>query len=175
MAVLVILDIEGATLAQYDAVDELMGGTSADNAPEGLISHTAGETETGLIVADVWESAEAMQRAFEAHLGPALEKVGVPPAHPRILPVHNHLHGRGDEAGVIVIAEIEGMSADDYDRLTADMAAHAGDGGAHPAVSHIAAVSDDGLVAIDVWASEEEFGRFAESELAPRAGGAWMR
>lgn len=111
-----------------------------------------------------------MQRAFEAHLGPAIAKVGMPVAHPRILPVHNHLHGQGEDAGVIVIAEIAGMSADDYDRFTADMAAHGGDGSEHPAVSHIAAVSDAGLVAVDVWASEEEFGRFAQTELAPRAG-----
>ncbi len=170
MPVLVIMDIEGATIDQYDQVDALMGGTSAENAPAGLISHTAGETETGLLVADVWESAEAMQQAFEAHLGPALAQVGVPATAPRILPVHNHLHGQGEEAGVIVMVEIEGLSAADYDALTDDLSAHAGDGSGHPAVSHIAAITDDGFVAVDVWASEEAFGRFAQEELMPRAG-----
>jgi len=61
MAVLAIMDIEGGTVEQYDEVDEILGGTGADNAPEGLISHTAGETDTGLYVADVWESHGAMQ------------------------------------------------------------------------------------------------------------------
>jgi hypothetical protein len=89
---------------------------------------------------------------------------------PKIMPVHNHLEGRGSEAGVIVIVQVPGLGADDYDRITADLPAHSGDGSDHPGVSHVAAIGPDGLYIVDVWASEDEFGRFAEAELAPRAG-----
>jgi hypothetical protein len=170
MPVLIIMDIEGGTVEQYDHVDRLLGGMTPENAPPGLISHTAGVTDTGIFVADVWESPEAMQQAFEAQLGPALAEAGVPEAQPQIVPVHNHLHGVGEEAGVIVIVEIDGMTTDDYDHMVADMTAHFDDGGGHPAVSHVAGASDTGLVVVDVWGSEEEFGEFAQSQIAPRAG-----
>lgn len=171
MAVLMIMDVEGGTVEQYEQVDRLLGGTTADNAPDGLISHTAAVTDTGLIVADVWESPEALQRAIEEHLGPAFKEVGVPQgAPPRLVPVHAHLHGGGETAGVLVIIEIAGMTTDDYDRMTADMGAHAGDGSNHPSVSHVAGAGEDGLVVVDVWGSEEEFGRFVQEQIAPRAG-----
>jgi hypothetical protein len=170
MAVLMILEVEGATTEEYDRVDELLGVVSAENAPEGLISHTAAVTDTGLFVADVWESPEDIDRFFEAQLGAALQGAGVQPAPPRILPVHNHLHGSGTEEAVIVVVELDGMTTADYDALTASMSAHAGEGGGHPAVSHVAAVTDNGLVAFDVWGSEEEFAKFGQEELAPHMG-----
>ena len=152
MSVLMIMDIEGVTVEQYDHVDRLLGGTTADNAPAGLISHTAGPTDTGFFVADVWESPEVC-----------------PSSSRRSCRCTNHIEGRGTEAGTIVIVEIASLSADDYDRITADLEAHSGDGG-HPSVSHVAGIGAGGLYVVDVWGSEEEFGRFAEAELAPRAG-----
>ena len=170
MSVLVIMDIEGATVEQYDHVDRLLGGTTAENAPAGLISHTAGPTGTGLFVADVWESHEALEDFYGNTLAPHLRAAGVPEAQPQIMPVHNHIEGRGTQAGTIVIAEVPGLTAEAYDRITADLEAHSGDGSRHPGVSHIAGVSGEGLFVVDVWGSEEEFGRFAQAELAPRAG-----
>ncbi len=37
-------------------------------------------------------------------------------------------------------------------------------------IKHIAAIDEGSLVVVDVWGSEEEFGAFAEAEIAPRAG-----
>jgi hypothetical protein len=171
MAVLMILEVEGGTTAQYDRVDELLGVVTVDNAPEGLISHTAAVTDTGLVVADVWESPEDMQRFYEARLGAALQGAGVEPSSPpRVLPVHNHLHGSGREEAVLVLVEVDGMTTADYDAMAASMPALVGDGSAHPSVSHVAAVTDTGLVAFDIWGSEEEFAKFGKEELAPRAG-----
>lgn len=177
MAVLLILEIDGVTAAQYDRVDELLGVQTAENAPEGLISHSAGVTGTGLVVADVWESPEDIARFFETRLGAAMAQAGVPEAQPRILPLHNTLHGSGTggEDAVIAIMEIDGMTTGDYDAIVADMAAHAGDGSGHPAVSHAAAVGENGLVVVDVWGSEQEFGKFGQDELAPRMGGSAAR
>jgi hypothetical protein len=170
MAVLAIFDFEGVTSDQYDQIDELLGIITPENAPEGLISHNAGVTDTGFFVADVWESPADMERFFHAQLGAALQEAGVPALPPRIMPVHNHLHGSGTAGAVIVIVELDGMTADQYDALTGDMDAHAGDGGGHPAVAHVAAITEDGLVAVDVWGSEEEFAKFGQEELAPRVG-----
>lgn len=170
MAILMLIEFEGGTREQYDKVDELLGGVTVDHAPDGLISHSAAITEDGLVVADVWESPEALQTFFDEQLGAALKEAEVTTTEPRILPVHNHIHGSGMHPGVVMIAEIDGMTTDDYDRMTGEIDAHGGDGSGHPAVSHIAATDGDTLVVVDVWESEEAFGQFAESELAPRAG-----
>jgi heme-degrading monooxygenase HmoA len=175
MAILMLMELEGGTREQYDAVDEIMGGVTVDNAPEGLISHSAAITEDGLVIADVWESPEALQAFFETRLGPALQQAEVPQVEPRILPVHNHIHGSGLHPGVVMIAEVDGMTTDDYDRMTDDIEAHGGDGSAHPSVSHVAATDGDTLVVVDIWESEEAFGQFAESEIAPRAGASMDR
>jgi hypothetical protein len=171
MALLMIMEVEGGTTAQYDRVDELLGVVTPENAPEGLISHTVAVTDTGLVVADVWESPEDMQRFFEAQLGAALQDAEVEPTSPpRVLPVHNHLHGSGREEAVLVLVEIDGMTTADYDVVAARMSALSGDGSGHPSVSHVAAVTDTGLVAFDVWGSEEEFAKFGKEELAPWVG-----
>src|SRR5262249_24453888 len=69
----------------YDDVTEKMFGHPApireDEAPEGLIVHTAGQGEQGYYVYDVWESREAFERFMDEKLGPALAEVtrGPPP------------------------------------------------------------------------------------------------
>jgi hypothetical protein len=66
-----------------------------------------------------------------------------------------------------VVIESDGFRPGDYDSVTAEMDAHAGDGSNHPAVSHIAAVSDDGMVFVDVWDSPESVGKFVEEQIGP--------
>ena len=52
----------------------------ADEAPEGMILHSAGQGEQGFYVYDVWESREAFDRFMEEKLGPAMaEAMGGPP------------------------------------------------------------------------------------------------
>ncbi len=170
MPILMIMDIEGATAEQYDRVDELLGGLTPENAPAGLISHAAAVTDSGFMVADVWESAEDLQRFFDEKLGAAIAEAGLPQAEPRIVPVHNHIEGRGEEGAVLVLIELDGFTTDDYDALAGEMEAHAGDGSAHPAVAHVVGATDDGLVVVDIWESGQAFAKFGETELAPRMG-----
>src|SRR5262249_31628619 len=116
------------------------------NLPDGLISHAAGPTdEGGLLLVDVWESEEALDRFFKEHAGPAMEKVSVSPSSdPQVHQVHNHIpQGGGVHPNVLVLIETEGFGPDDYDAVTGQMDAHAGDDADHPAVAHIAAVRDD--------------------------------
>jgi hypothetical protein len=72
MAVIVITEPEGATLAMYDAVNERLFGEDA-TPPEGLVVHTAGEVNGSLRVVDVWDSIEAHDRFVQQRLAPAIE------------------------------------------------------------------------------------------------------
>ena len=52
----------------YDNITERMFGHSpmrADEAPEGLILHSAGQGEQGFYVYDVWESREDFERFMD--------------------------------------------------------------------------------------------------------------
>jgi hypothetical protein len=163
MPVLIVIELVGATAAQHDAVEEKLD-SGPDNPPPGLISHTAAVGPDGLVIADVWDSAEDAQTFF-AQLGPALEEAGISPAQPSITPVHHHVTGTGEDAAVVMVVEFDGMTTDDYDAVAADIPDDT-----HPAVMHVVGVSDSGLIVVDVWGSREEFAAFADAELAPRIG-----
>lgn len=173
MAILMMLDLDGATVEQYEQVNESMGIRGDEDAPDGLVSHVCAVGDSGLIIADVWESQEALDRFFESRLAGALQEAGVPPVPPRILRVHNRIaQGSGEDAGVLMMIESDAFGPDLYDRLTARMPAHAGDGSDHPAVSHVAAVDGaGGMVFVDVWDAPESFERFAGEAFAPAAEG----
>jgi hypothetical protein len=168
MAVMMMTELPGVSPEMYDEVNKRMG-VNPDALPEGLISHVAGPTDGGMLVVDVWESPEAFERFVNERLGPVLADLGAPAGpEPALLPVHNHIRqGSGTDAGVIVVIESDGFTPDDYDRVTAEMPAHVADGSSHPAVSHIAAVSGEGMVFVDVWDSPESVSGFFEEQLAP--------
>ena len=85
MAVGVLTAAPEFTKQIYDDVTEKMFGHASpmreDEAPEGLIVHSAGQGEQGYYVYDIWESREAFERFMEEKLGPALREVmgGQPP------------------------------------------------------------------------------------------------
>jgi hypothetical protein len=83
MAVGVLAASPEFTKQFYDSTTEKMFGHSPmrpDEAPEGLILHSAGQGEQGYYVYDVWESREAFERFLEEQLGPAMAEVmGGPP------------------------------------------------------------------------------------------------
>lgn len=60
---------EGLGAAQYDAVTDKMG--LADNPPDGLIFHSAGELEGRFQVFNVWESREHFDSFVRDRLRPA--------------------------------------------------------------------------------------------------------
>ena len=76
MAVGMLLAGEGVTSEGYRQLTEAMFGAfpmPEGDAPEGLILHTAGGSDQGWYVYDVWESREHFQRFVESKLGPAME------------------------------------------------------------------------------------------------------
>jgi hypothetical protein len=79
MAVGMLMAGEGVTAETYKQVTEEMFGNypmREDQAPEGLILHTAGQGEQGFYIYDVWESKEHFQRFVETKLGPAMAAMG---------------------------------------------------------------------------------------------------
>jgi hypothetical protein len=170
MAVLVILELPGTTTEQYEKVNEVLGVQGEEDAPDGLISHTAGVTDEGLLIVDLWESEAAAAAFFARGIDATMAAAGAPapPGPPRMLQVHNHFQGAGDHAGVLMIADVDGMTADMYDSMTAAMEVHQPEGAVHPAVHHIAAIEENGeLIVIDIWPSPEAFGEFARDLIAP--------
>jgi len=84
MAVGILTAAPEFTKQIYDNVTEKMYGHTApmrdDEAPEGLIVHSAGQGDSGHYVYDIWESREAFQRFMDEKLGPAIAEVmGGPP------------------------------------------------------------------------------------------------
>lgn len=80
MAVGMLLAGEGFTRDAYVAVTEKMFGNypmRADQAPDGLIVHTAGESPMGFYVYDIWESKEQFGAFAETRIAPAMAEAGV--------------------------------------------------------------------------------------------------
>jgi hypothetical protein len=94
MAEALILEFEGVGRDEYDAVSDLLGidmGSGAGDWPPGLLTHTAGATENGWAILEVWESREA-EAFMNERLGQALQEGGVggPPSRAEWLDVAAH-------------------------------------------------------------------------------------
>jgi hypothetical protein len=95
MAVGVLIAAPELTKQVYDAVTEKAFGHAApigdDEAPEGLIVHSAGPGEQGYYIYDIWESREAFDRFMTEKMGPAIAEVmgGPPPESgaPQFFPI----------------------------------------------------------------------------------------
>jgi heme-degrading monooxygenase HmoA len=171
VAIVMTMEAPGATPDQYDALNEALGVVDDATAPDGLVMHMAGISEDGMVIVDVWESQEKLDAFFTTGgLGQALEESDMQVGRPSIHKLHDVIpQGSGSGDNVLVMIETE-MTTDDYDEVAGVLPAHAEDGGGHPAVAHIAAVTDYGkLYVFDLWESAEAFGAFADSQLAPHA------
>jgi len=71
----------GVGEVEYDAVSAQIGWnprTGEGDWPAGLQSHTAGASDDGWVVTEVWQSKEAQAAFLEARLGPALAALPAP-------------------------------------------------------------------------------------------------
>ncbi|HEY3116614.1 MAG TPA: hypothetical protein VGK54_07735 [Chloroflexota bacterium] len=92
MAIAVVLDFKGATLAQYDQVIQKMGFRSGGPGAPGGISHWVTKTSDGIRVTDVWESREIFDKFGQEKIGPITQEVGFPGApEQHVFEVHNYL------------------------------------------------------------------------------------
>jgi hypothetical protein len=65
-------DMHGATAADYAKVVAELAG--ADRTAAGLVAHVAGPVEGGFRIIDTWESRDAAEAFWSAHLGPAVTR-----------------------------------------------------------------------------------------------------
>lgn len=95
MAIAMLQIVPGRTQEDYEQVGERVFGARSlefapEQAPEGLILHSAGPTEDGWWVYDIWASQADMQRFFDERLAPAMRDLGMPAAgKPQMFTVHN--------------------------------------------------------------------------------------
>ena len=77
----IILEFEGVTTTEYDAVNALLGFdpyTGGGTWPDGMLSHAAGLRDDGyFVVTEVWDTPEHQARFMEEHLGAALVEGGI--------------------------------------------------------------------------------------------------
>jgi hypothetical protein len=83
-------DVEGFTSQQYSKTLKDLEAAGLGH-PKGRLYHIAVQKDKGMIVTDVWESEKLLDE-FSKTLVPILEKNGVTPAKPTLLPVYNILH-----------------------------------------------------------------------------------
>jgi len=76
-----ILEFEGVTTKEYEAVNAALGidmSSGKGDWPDGLQTHAAGLNENGdLVVIEVWDTPEHQARFMEGRLGEALAKGGI--------------------------------------------------------------------------------------------------
>ena len=79
MAVGMLLAGPGVTEESYRQLSETMFGSfpmTKEQSPEGLIIHSAGQSDQGYYVYDIWESKEHFERFLEGQLRPAVQELG---------------------------------------------------------------------------------------------------
>ena len=93
MAEALILEFDGVTAEQYDAVNGALGidaATGEGDWPTGLLDHTGCSGEH-FVVFEVWESREAQAAFMETRLGAALGQAGIPePSRSEWLAIAGH-------------------------------------------------------------------------------------
>ena len=87
MAVLVIFT-GNINKSQYEALRREVNWEKQQ--PQGGVFHAASFDDSGHIhVADIWESAEAMNAFVEQRLAPAMQKLQISPPNVEVYPTHN--------------------------------------------------------------------------------------
>jgi hypothetical protein len=100
MAAELILEFEGVTQTEYDAVNKELGidpESGEGNWPDGLVAHSAGVNEAGhFVVIEVWDTPQHQAKFMEKRLGAALKKGGVqgPPSSITWIELVSHHHLR---------------------------------------------------------------------------------
>lgn len=94
MTVAVQLDFRGATLEQYDEINEILGPLPGGPAWRRELFHRVTKTDTGIRVLDVWESQEAFEEFLLDNLNPNWEEVGIPaPPEIQFFEIYNFFAG----------------------------------------------------------------------------------
>lgn len=89
--IVVVFNVKGMSNPQYRQVVKDLD-QSGEKTPEGRCNHFASDQEGGMVVVDVWESQQKLER-FAGVLIPILVKNGVQPPAPQIHRLLNEVRG----------------------------------------------------------------------------------
>jgi hypothetical protein len=170
MAVALIMDFEGGTAANYDAVMadmDLQG-----KLPPGGRFHAAGPSPTGWRVCDVWDGLEQFQAFAEAKILPLVAKHGL--AEPKIETFHVHDERRGDPSAlqflqVVRIPDLDGAAFDALDSQVVP------DGVPEHLGYHVNGKLGNGWCIVDTWDSKASRDAFLENNIRPAVEAAGIR
>lgn len=162
MPVAFIMDFDGGTSEQYDAVVEEMqlGG----RMPEGGLYHAAGATDSGWRVVDVWEADEPFQAFTESQIVPVTQRHGLAAPRIRRLEVDQVRPGAsaGRSAAFLQIVRMPGLTSDAF---------HAADAKVLPLpdglVFHVNGPDEGGWFVIDTWRTKQERDAFIQERVMP--------
>jgi hypothetical protein len=95
MAELFVLEFEGFDKELYGKVNEILGidmQSGEGDWPPGLLVHSAGRTDKGWQVVEVWDSREHQEKFMNDRLGAALQKAGAdkPPSKAEWTSLESH-------------------------------------------------------------------------------------
>jgi hypothetical protein len=91
MAIAVVMELDGATLEQYDQVVERIGLTPGGPGADGGLFHWVTVTNNGLLITDVWQTQEAYEKFAAEQLGPHTQAAGIKgPPKTTFYDVHNY-------------------------------------------------------------------------------------
>jgi heme-degrading monooxygenase HmoA len=91
---LILIDVEGATTEDYDAMARAMPVHAADGPGHPAHIHIAASDGNGLLVADLWPSPGAFTAFAQEQLAPAAETFDMSRMDLQALRVHNRIRGR---------------------------------------------------------------------------------
>ena len=75
MAIVWLLEWDGITPEQYDALREAIGWER--DVPDGLQAHAASFNDKGLVLVEVWQSADHVQPYMDGRFLPAVQALGI--------------------------------------------------------------------------------------------------
>ena len=68
---------------------------------------------------------------------------------------------------IVMVLEVPGATSEQYDSVNEAVGIYGSEDAPVGLISHVCAVTDEGLLICDVWRSEEELEHFVESKIGP--------
>ena len=163
MAKVYVIDFDGGTAAQYDAMTAALdlGGV----LPPGARFHTAGPSPTGWRVIDCWDDPHAFARFAAERIRPLAEQAGMRPPRVKALDVAGGMTGHARPPEVAVLGRLPGVDGAAFRALQQK----ALDPNEAPAgmIHHVNGPYESGWYVVGVWETEAQRARFVAERVLP--------
>jgi hypothetical protein len=165
-----IMDFDDGGADAYDATNEDM--ELHGQLPPGALFHSAGATETGWRVVDVWETAEAFESFAATKIGPLGGKNGFSPPRIQSFEVRSTRTSEGARPTFVQVVRIPVDEAgfDELDTLVTGPEREVPAG----CIYHVNGPLGDGWCVMDAWSSKEVRDEFMATKVAPSAQAAGL-